>query len=378
MLIAGFHGASESMISLVGIYSHLTQFSYRHRKGSAWTIAGLMSVIGISVIAGIGVFGTHEKNASASQGYYVIGGKGSTTTGALAPAVTTTTLTLATPPSSSNGADTTTTLPQSIKSKTQSAASAPSTELPTTTTVPVAQPVGITAGMHLAFTSSFQGSSLNGSKWQTCYPWADSGSGCTNFDNSELEWYLPSQDQVSNGALHLTASKVTTIGTTSAGSPASYQWKSGMVTTNNSFDFTYGYVQVTAHIPTGSGLWPALWLLPQNESWPPEIDIMENLGGNTSRIYCTVHPSLGGESQEIYNSPTNLSSGWHTYAVNWEPHSITWYIDGHQVFTYSANIPQQPMYFLANLAVSGTGQVPNASTPNTASFDISNVSIYQH
>ena len=362
----------------MGISSHITQFSYRHRKSFARAITGLILVIGISMITGIGVFGTHKKNASASQGYNFIGGEGSTTAGTLAPAVTATTLALAAPPSSSNAAGTTTTLPPSIKVQTHSAVSAPSTELPTTTTVPVARPVGITAGMHLAFTSSFQGSSLNGSKWQTCYPWADSGSGCTNFDNSELEWYLPSQDQVSNGTLHMIASKVTTIGTTRAGSPADYQWKSGMVTTNNSFDFTYGYVQVTARIPTGSGLWPALWLLPQNESWPPEIDIMENLGGNTSRIYCTVHPSLGGESQEIYNSPTQLSSGWHTYAVNWEPNSITWYIDGQEVFTSSENIPQQPMYFLANLAVSGTEQVPNASTPSTASFDISNVSIYQH
>ncbi len=366
------------MIALVGIYSHLAQFSQRHRKGTATTIAGLMAAIGISVAAGLGVFVPHEKSATPPQGHHVIGGGESTTTGALGPALTTTTLTLATTPKSSNATGATTTLPPSIKSQPHSAASAPSTELPTTTTVTVARPVGITAGMHLAFTSSFQGSSLNGSKWQTCYPWADSGSGCTNFDNSELEWYLPSQAQVSNGTLHLTASKVTTIGTTRAGSPAAYQWKSGMVTTYNSFDFTYGYVQVTARIPAGSGLWPALWLLPQNESWPPEIDIMENLGANTSRIYCTFHPALGGESQEIYNSPTNLSSGWHTYAVNWEPHSITWYIDGHQVFTSSANIPQQPMYFLANLAVSGTGQVPNASTPDTASFDISNVSIYQN
>lgn len=366
------------MISIVGAYNHLVQFSFRHRKGSATAIAGLMSVIGISLIAGIGVFGTHQKNATASQDYHVTGGEGSTTTGALAPAVTTTTLALATTPASPNATSATAALPPSVKSQTHSPVSAPSTEVPTTTTVPVAQPVGITTGMHLAFTSSFQGSSLNGSKWQTCYPWADSGSGCTNFDNSELEWYLPSQDQVSNGTLHMTASKVTTIGTTRAGSPASYQWKSGMVTTYSSFDFTYGYVQVTARIPSGSGLWPALWLLPQNESWPPEIDIMENLGANTSRIYCTVHTSLGGESQEIYNSPTNLSSGWHTYAVNWEPNSITWYIDGHQVFTSNANIPQQPMYFLANLAVSGTEQLPNASTPNTASFDIANVSIYQH
>jgi beta-glucanase (GH16 family) len=231
--------------------------------------------------------------------------------------------------------------------------------------------------MHLVFSDHFTGTSLNTAKWSTCYPWQDTGSGCTNFGNSELEWYLPSQNQVSGGALHLVASKTPTTGTNRSNAPQSYAWRSGMVTTHRSFDFTYGYVQVTARIPQGAGFWPALWLLPQNESWPPEIDIMENLGGNTSSVSCTIHPTGGGQHQRIYQSPVSLSSGWHTYAVNWEPGSITWYVDGHQVFRYTGTVPSQAMYFLADLAVSGSGEIPNASTPASASFDIASVQIFQ-
>lgn len=227
------------------------------------------------------------------------------------------------------------------------------------------------------FSDDFTGSSLNTSKWDTCYPWQDVPSGCTNFGNPELQWYLPSQDQVFDGALHLTALKTPTMGTNKSGQPEVYQWRSGIVTTYSSFDFTYGYIQVTARIPSGDGLWPALWLLPQNESWPPEIDIMENLGGNTSVVSCTIHPTTGGQVQTIYQSPVSLSSGWHTYAVNWEPHSITWYVDGHQVATYTGTIPNEPMYFLADLAVSGSGETPDYSTPTSASFEISSVEIFQ-
>ena len=61
----------------------------------------------------------------------------------------------------------------------------------------------------------------------------------------------------------------------------------------------------------------------------------------------------------------------------WEPGSITWYVDGHQVFRYTGTVPSQAMYFLADLAVSGSGETPNASTPTSASFDIASVQIFQ-
>lgn len=231
---------------------------------------------------------------------------------------------------------------------------------------------------HLVFSDNFRGSALDRTKWDTCYPWADSGTGCTNFGNNELEWYLPSQDQVSGGALHLTASQTSTNGTTQNGQPKTYAWRSGIVTTFKSLDITYGYFQVTARIPKGDGLWPTLWLLPQSEAWPPEIDFQESIDSNTYSTSDTFHPAAGGQYQLTYNSPTDLSVGWHTYAVDWEPGSITWYVDGHQVFTHTgSNVPSQPMYLLANLAVSGA-YPPTASTPSTASLDIENVQVYQH
>src|SRR5205085_1194654 len=58
---------------------------------------------------------------------------------------------------------------------------------------------------------------------------------------------------------------------------------SGRVTTQNRFEFLYGTVEVRAKLPATQGLWPAIWMLPRDRSWPPEIDVMEMLGQNPKR-----------------------------------------------------------------------------------------------
>jgi beta-glucanase (GH16 family) len=225
--------------------------------------------------------------------------------------------------------------------------------------------------MSLAFNAGFQGSALDSSVWDTCYEWYVASVGCTSFNNDEREWYLPSQVQVSDGALHLVADETPTQGTDASGAPETYPYTSGMVTTFSSFNFTYGYVQVVARIPGGTGTWPALWLLPENGTWPPEIDIMENYG-SANQIECTVHwGTTNQEADQDVTSPTDLTSGWHTYGLLWEPGSLTWYLDGKVVYTYTgAGVPSQPMYLLANLASSG-------AAASGASFDIQSAQIYQ-
>ena len=137
----------------------------------------------------------------------------------------------------------------------------------------------LVADGRLVFSSNFSGTQLDTSVWDTCYVRFVAATGCTNFGNpQEEEWYLPSQVDVSGGVLHLIARETPTVGRNSSGAPKIYPYRSGMVTTYSSFRFTYGLVRVVARLPGGIGTWPALWLLPANGSWPPEIDIMENFG----------------------------------------------------------------------------------------------------
>jgi beta-glucanase (GH16 family) len=228
------------------------------------------------------------------------------------------------------------------------------------------------ASWKLAFSSSFSGSKPNTSVWGTCYPWA-SQNGCTNFgnDGEEKEWYMASQDKVKDGVLDLVAKREPTAGTNSKGGHKEYACRSGMVTTFPGFKFKYGFVQVTARIPFAKSLWPAFWLAASNEKWPPEIDLMEHWDADIdARVY--LHP-LSGIRQGGTVSTPNLSSGWHTFTIDWTKTRITWYYDGHQLLTTTTGVPQQSMYFIANLAVTST----SSSSSCTGTLQVKSVKVWQ-
>lgn len=235
---------------------------------------------------------------------------------------------------------------------TQSAHSAQSSPLPSSATA--SSPSFLPRGWRLKLNASFRGSRLDRSLWDTCYPWVHgAAAGCTNFTNAKLgkesEWYLPSQVRVQNNALQLVAQRMPTHGRNSSGGPQQYSCRSGMVTTYPGFRMKYGYVKVVAHIPPGGGLWPALWLAASNFSWPPEIDMLEHwgIGRQTTGVY--FHPS-GAPQMLRHVQVQHFGTGWHTFAILWKPSELTWYIDGYKVMTTQTAVPQQSMYFVANLA----------------------------
>jgi beta-glucanase (GH16 family) len=217
------------------------------------------------------------------------------------------------------------------------------------------------------FNAAFSGNQLETSKWATCYPWA-TGPGCTNATTKELEWYTPQGVTVSDGMLHLTARRQPVVE-----GGKSYSYTSGMVTTARSFRFTYGVVDIRARVPAGPGLWSALWLLPADEAWPPEIDMVEVLGANPSQATVSYH-SVSGRDEQRQVDTDNLSVGWHDFRIDWQPGSIQWFIDGDPCFTFHGKVPDRPMYLLMDLAVSGI-QLPNESTSLPASLDVQSVRI---
>lgn len=197
------------------------------------------------------------------------------------------------------------------------------------------------------FAATFTGRKLDTSVWSTCYPWMDLPTGCTDFGNGdEFQWYLASQDVVSNNVLGLTAQRGLTPGFDKQGQPHEYNCRSGAVTTYPGFRFEYGYVQVDAWIPTGPGLWPALWLAAANLKWPPEIDLIESWGTTKSGAF--FHPVAA--EQATGRTKTPITQGWHTFGLSWTKSQLTWYLDGQVLLTVRQDIPHQQMYFIANLA----------------------------
>jgi hypothetical protein len=211
-----------------------------------------------------------------------------------------------------------------------------------------------TAGMHLVFNQSFLGKHLNKAAWGTCYPWMDVATGCSNFGNKEYEWYLPSQDSVRAGSLHLAAQPKATHGKKKSGAAKLYACRSGMITSYPSLRFKYGYLSVVARIPDKPGLWSALWLAAANKQWPPEIDILERWGQprNVAGVYLHTKASRK-HAIEVHLTPemtATLADGWHTFSILWTASQVTWYVDGQQIMVVRHQIPHQLMYLILNLA----------------------------
>ena len=196
-------------------------------------------------------------------------------------------------------------------------------------------------------------------------------SAATDNPTDEKEWYVPSQVNVSGGDLNLVATQEPTQGLSTSGAPKTFTCRSGMVTSKPAFNFTYGLVQITAKLPYGPGLWPALWLAATNDQWPPELDIMEHWYSEPQmKVYDhTVGKKyLGGPVP----TPANLSAGFHTYSLLWTQDRVTWYLDGVQVYTTTSYVPQQAMYFIANVADDST-----AAGACTGTMQIQSVKVYQ-
>ena len=273
-----------------------------------------------------------------------------------------------------------------------------------TVTVTEADPDGSTKlGYRLVWFDEFEGTSLDTNKWgyqtgiQDQYGTA---TGPTFWGNDELQYYTQDAVSVANGSLVITATK--------QAMPDGRTYSSARILTRDKASWTYGYFEARMKTPTGNGMWPAFWMLPQPSApnsldniyggWPAsgEIDIMEAKGRLYNKVDTTLHYGQAWNYHEYATFATTMPSNtdeWHTYGLEWTSDNITWYIDGHQVFTVNKSkwwsqdtsnkgqsMPfDQPFYILFNLAVGG--QYDNYVQPDegftSASMYVDYVRVYE-
>jgi beta-glucanase (GH16 family) len=109
---------------------------------------------------------------------------------------------------------------------------------------------------------------------------------------------------------------------------------------------TLGKIEVEAQLPSGDWLWPAIWMLPVNNTYGPwplsgEIDICESRGNNYTYtmggdniVSSALHwgPDFANDAWWRTNSRKNalhstFSDKFHTFGLVWTPDYLYTYID---------------------------------------------------
>jgi len=271
-------------------------------------------------------------------------------------------------------------------------------------------------GWKLVWRDEFDGHDVDRTKWDF-----DIGNGFFDYrnhvwingwGNEELQYYTadPANVSVKDSLLTIRAVKEELHGCGYTSARLKTRKRDGAAL----FNTTYGRFEIRAKVPWGKGLWPALWMLPQDDrygGWPAsgEIDLMEIVGEKPHEVLNSIHfGSPGTDARQLITHVHPLPGGskvadWHTYAVEWEPGEIRFYVDDAHTRTYDhwwscsrtkdgqgviarrkADLNpwpapfDQPFYLVMNVAVGGNFPgVPNPQTQFPAELVVDYVRVYE-
>ena len=250
------------------------------------------------------------------------------------------------------------------------------------------QPVNPGGRLTLVWSDEFDAVQLDPTVW--FFETGDGSQyGIPGWGNNESQWYLPDNAALSNGLLTLTARRESVGGK---------MYTSARISTRDRFAFRFGRIEARIRLPAGQGLWPAFWLLPQDDvygGWAAsgEIDVMEavNLGGTGGNtVHGTIH--YGSEwpnnqsSGEDYLVATDVTAEFHRYALEWDEAEIRWYVDDtlfevrNTWSTDAAPFPapfDQSFHILLSVAVGGDWPgSPDSSTVLPVEMQVDYLRIY--
>lgn len=201
--------------------------------------------------------------------------------------------------------------------------------------------------------------------------------------NRERQYYIPTLAKIdSAGSLHIDASR------TGANEYNCYyktpcEWISSKYITKDKVGFKYGRMEARIKGPVGAGTWGAFWMLGADideRRWPwcGEIDVTELVGKDPLLNYGYLHGLLsggfGGRGQTV-QMPNGFADEYHTYAIDWFPDQIDWYVDG-VLFGSQQKVDRDwvfdhEFYLVMNLAMGGNlgGPIKSDLKQARMSFD---------
>jgi beta-glucanase (GH16 family) len=229
--------------------------------------------------------------------------------------------------------------------------------------------------------------------------------GHSGFGNHELEHYCawgstaapcdPAQPNAyvgKDGSLHIVAR-----------APQPGVYTSARLKSQGLFSTQYGRIEFRAKVPEAQGLWPAAWLLGNNNvtvHWPAcgEIDVVERVNAalspdwNEGSVHGTGFTGDVGLGTRYHFPPGESAAGWHTYGVTLSPNRAAFYVDdpAKPYVTYTNPASLKPLagsawpfdagqsnFLLLNMAVGGDWpKSPDATTKFPAELLIDYVRVY--
>ncbi|MEO8762695.1 MAG: glycoside hydrolase family 16 protein [Ginsengibacter sp.] len=213
--------------------------------------------------------------------------------------------------------------------------------------------------------------------------------GGNGWGNNELQYYTKNDTNnavVHNGLLEVIARKT---------ERENRLYTSARLVTKSKGDWINGKIEISASLPAGRGLWPAIWMLPTDwdyGNWPNsgEIDIMEHVGFKKDSVFFSIHTE--SFNHVIHTQKTkgvkiiDPYDAFHIYAIEWERQKIDFLLDGAVVFSYfnsGKGHKEWPFdkrfHLLLNLAVGGNwgGQEGVDGTIFPAKMLVDYVRVYQ-
>ena len=267
----------------------------------------------------------------------------------------------------------------------------------------------------LVWADEFEGSQVDRDKWDF-----DLGNGFFDYGkhhwvpgwgNEELQCYTdaPANVVVKDSTLTIRALKETLHGCGYSSARLKTRRRDGTPL----FNTLYGRVEIRARVPWGKGLWPALWMLPQDDAYggwaaSGEIDLMEIVGDRPHEVLSSIHFGSAYPARSLITHVHPLPGGstvqdWHVYAVEWTPGEIRCFVDAVHTVSHkhwwscsklldgagvaasrTADLNpwpapfDQPFYLLMNVAVGGNFPgLPDASTRFPAELVVDCVRVYE-
>lgn len=214
------------------------------------------------------------------------------------------------------------------------------------------QPLGISGNWDLKLNSDFSGTSLDTSTWRAGL--GGTGIGNTSPANKREDDCYNSNNVTfpGDGTMHLNVTA-----TPSSCDGKTHPYTGALISSDpqdgraiGGYQYKYGVLEAKVFLPRAGSLianWPAVWTLGQ--TWPidGEDDVMEGLFGTA----CYHFHSLDYASHGPGGCAPRIQPGWHTFASNWQPGSVTYYYDGYRVGAVTVGVTSAPMFIILDNTV---------------------------